>query len=377
MSAISNPNPELGIQPDGTNRGLYWDPNARGGKGARISTHSQLKTFRKCPLCAYFKYVLRLKPKKLASPLKRGTWVHAVLEAFHKGEDWEAVHEAYSHEFSKLFDEEKDYYGDLPREIGTILRSYMWHYKNDPWEYVDAEFQLEAEMPDGSLYRGKVDALIRNQFGLWLVDHKTHKTLPDLSHRIRDSQSALYLWAGRENGMDLNGFIWNYLRWKAPSEPKLLVKGDRISDSAVDTDYPTFVRALKRYKAENPDTFKIRPKDAEYAKMLKSRQYDPTKLQSSESFRRDVLEKSDSLLDHVMLMNSHTAERMHSYDFSNIDRIEMADPSGFYGCFYEDLHIAHIMGTNLRPLIKQNYTVGDPQDYYNDRSPSDIMSNRG
>lgn len=30
--------------------------------------------------------------------------------------------------------------------------------------------------------------------------------------------------------------------------------------------------------------------------------------------------------------------------------------------------MAHIMGTNLRPLMKQNYTVGDPNDYYQDRA---------
>lgn len=347
------------------NHGLYWDPTPE----KRISTHSMLKQFRKCPLCAYFKYVLRLKPKMLAKPLKRGTWVHELLEAKGNGEDWRALHAAHSAKFDQMFDEEKDYYGDMPTEIGRIMDSYMWHYKNDPWKYIATEFTMECEFPDGTLYRCKVDALIEDSWGrLWLVDNKTHKTLPDLGYRIRDGQSALYLWCARANGLNVEGFIWNYIRWKAPNPPALLKSTERISDAANDTDYPTFVRALKKYKADNPETFQIRPQDRQKAARLMTHQYEVGKPQISEFFRRDILEKSDDMLDRVAKMNHYTSLRMHNYDFSDPDLIEIADPSGFYGCFYEDLHVAHVMGTNLVPLIKQNYIVGDPNDYYQDRA---------
>ena len=113
-------------------RGLYYDDEL----GKRIITHSMLKQFRKCELCTYFKYVLRLKPKRLKKPLKRGTWVHALLEAQGNGQDWRTLHQKFSTEFDQMFDEEKDYYGDMPTEIGRIMESYAWHYKNDPWTYV-------------------------------------------------------------------------------------------------------------------------------------------------------------------------------------------------------------------------------------------------
>lgn len=350
-------------------QGLYWDEDAKGGEGSIISTHSMLKTFRRCPKQAEYKYVHRLKPKRLGSPLKRGTWVHALLEAYHKGEDWKAVHAAYSNQFSLLFDEEKDFYGDMPTEIYQVMLSYIWHYKNDPWEWIDAEFQLEAELPDGSIYRGKVDGLIRNQFGLWLVDHKTHKTLPKMNFRLLDAQSALYLWAARENGMKVNGFIWNYIRWKAPSKPKLLQKRDRISDSACDTDYPTFVKSLKEYKEENPKTFKIRPQDRARAEYLKTQQYEFGKPQTSDFFRRDVLEKSDDMINRVLMGNFHTHLRMHNYDFSEPDAVErVVERSCEFSCNYVDLCTAELMGANTRPLIRSNYIVGDPNDYYNDKA---------
>lgn len=358
----------LGLPMARPETGLYWDPDALNGQGARISTHSMLKTFRRCPKQAEFKYVHRLKPKKLGSPLKRGTWVHSLLEAYHGGEDWKDLHKKFSSQFNQLFDEEKDYYGDMPTEIYTIMRAYIWHYANDPWEYIDREFQLEATLPDGTVYRGKVDALIRNQFGLWLVDHKTHKTLPDLSFRLLDAQSALYLWAAQENGLKVNGFIWNYLRWKAPSVPALLKDGSRISKVDSDTDYPTFVRTLKKYKEEN-NNFVITPENRAKAKRLKSQQYEFGQPQTSDFFRRDVLEKSPDMIERVVQGNYTTSQRMHTYDFSDPDKVERVVERGCtFSCSYTDLCTAELMGGNIEHMKRQNYTQGDPNSYYNDKA---------
>jgi hypothetical protein len=349
-------------------QGLYWDPSANDGQGARISTHSMLKTFRRCPKQAEFKYVHRLKPKRLGTPLKRGKWIHHLLEDYHMGRDWRKTHAAYCTQFNRLFDEEKDFYGDMPTEILTIMESYIWHYKADPWKVVDAEFQLEAQLPDGTVYRGKVDMLVETQFGLFLVDHKSHKSLPDLSFRLLDAQSALYIWAAQENGIEVQGFIWNYLKWKAPSVPKLLKDGKRISDSPCDTDYPTFVRALKKYKEENPQ-FEIRPQDRAKALSLKNDRYEFGKPQTSTSFRRDVLEKSPDMIERVVQGNYTTSQRMHSYDFSDSDLVERVVERGCsFSCSYTDICTAELMGANIKPLVKQNYTVGDPNDYYNDQA---------
>lgn len=341
--------------------------------GKSIVTHSMMKTFRRCPKQAEFKYVHRLKPRRLGSPLKRGTWFHALLEAYHGGGDWKKLHKQLCYEFSKLFDEEKDYYGDMPTEMERIMRSYIWHYAADPWKYHEVEMQLEAPLPDGTIYRGKVDALIENQFGLWLVDHKTHKTLPDHSFRLLDAQSALYIWAAQQNDIPVLGFIWNYVRWKAPSVPKLLKAGNRISDSAIDTDFPTFATALKKYKEENPKTFQVRDKDRHLARALKSQRYEFGKTQTSAFFRRDVLEKSPQMIEQVVMENFHTAQRMNTYyqDGGAVERVVERGCS--FSCSFVDLCTAELMGANTKPLLKQNYEVGDPNDYYNDRAGEDRM----
>lgn len=347
---------------DRTPLGLYIDD------GKAIATHSMLKTFRRCPKQAQFKYAMRLKPRLLGGPLKRGTWVHELLEDFHNGIDWRIRHKKLTYKFSQLFDEEREFYGDMPGEIATIMRSYEWHYKDDPWEVLATEFTIEAELPDGTIYRGKVDMLIRNKFGLWLVDHKTHKTLPDSTFRLVDSQSGLYLWACHQNGIPVLGFIWNYVRWKAPSVPVLLKDGSRISKSACDTDYPTFVRAIRKYNDENPN-FKVTAEYKAMAKRLKDQRYKPGMPQTSSFFRRDVLEKSLEMIERVVAENFVTAQRMNSYDLSPGAPVErVIESSCRYFCSYKDLCAIDMMGGNLRPMIKQNYIVGDPNEYYQDRA---------
>src|SRR5687767_10673503 len=220
---------------------LYLD----GESGRPVATHSMIKTFRRCPKQADYKYHQRLKPRVLGRPLREGTWMHRLLEVHHKGGDWREEHKRLSANFAKLFDEEKADIGDLPRDCARMMRSYLWHYAKDPWIVHEVEFILEAEFPDGTIYRGKIDMLVENQYGLWIVDHKFNRRLPDLDFRILDAQSALYIWAALKNKIPVQGHIWNYVRRKAPTIPQILKSGARLSKRAIDTDYPTMVSAIR------------------------------------------------------------------------------------------------------------------------------------
>lgn len=342
---------------------LYVD----GDTGKTIVTHSMLKSMRTCPKQTQFKYGDRLKPKLLSTPLRRGTWMHTLLEIHHMGGDWRAEHKKLSMKFDELMDEEKDYYGDLPNECLAIMEAYIWHYKEDPWKVLEVEFTLETEMPDGTVYRGKVDALIENQFGLWLVDHKTHKRFPNFSFRLLDTQSALYLWAAKRNNLPVKGFIWNYVKTLAPSKPTLIKDGSRLSKKLGETDYVTFVKELRRLKNEHG--FTITREHLDFAETLKSHRYVPDGPQKSPFFRRAVLEKDDRLLHRVAQENFHTAQRMNDYPWEDREMVErnvdMFRCETF--CSYTDICTIELLGANTKPLMKQKYTVGDPQDYYQDR----------
>lgn len=353
---------ERGLQPDrvwAPGEFVYVDPET--GRG--ISTHSMMKTFRRCPKQFEYKYLQRLKPKVLGRPLRFGSWFHALLEADYKNQDVEAVHRHWTNKFSQLFDEEKVDLGDLPRDVWRAYLSYKWHYKNDPWIVHEVEFTLEVELPDGSMYRCRLDMLVENQYGLWIVDHKTHKSLPNTTYRILDAQSALYIWAALKNKIPVQGHIWNYMISKPPTIPKVVDKGRRLSRAKIDTDYPTMVRAVKK-AGFDPNDY------AAPLRHLLSQRYQPGQLQTSTFFRRDILEKSPAMLKRMANEGYQTHLRMNSYRWDRVQSIErVPDRSCTFSCSYVDLCTMELFGGNTAQLRRQRFKEADPMDYYKDERP--------
>lgn len=338
-----------------------------------VTSQSMLKTFSMCPREAMYKYHMRLKPRDIKKQLHRGKWIHALLEAHYLGQDWKPLHKKFSNDFSQLFDEEKEKLGDLPREIGMLMKSYFWHYGDpevaDEWEVLEAEKLIEAKLPNGHLFRGKVDLIVNTPFGVWLVDHKTHARLPDWSQRMFDEQSTLYTWAARENGIPVEGFIWNYITTeKIPTKYNVLKNGSKFYANAFGaaTTYPAFVDAIKRAQAEYGDTFLKDPKDrAAYkqrlAELKAERWKGPDVLPTSPFFRRDFLEKTDEMIERQLKETCRKSDNMHSYDFSDPDCVErdMRACSGFF-CNYKDLSMSDFIHGDSERLQKSNYTVSDP-----------------
>lgn len=337
--------------------GIYMDDN-----GVDISTHSMLKTFRRCPKQTEYKYIKRLKPQLLGRPLRLGTWMHRLEEIHGKGGDWQREHKVLTRQFNELFEEERDEIGDLPGDCLRLMQSYLWHYERDDWKVHENEFTLETTFPNGSIYRCKVDKLIENQYGLWLADHKWHRVIPDHNFRLLDAQSALYVWCAIRNKIPVQGFIWDYGRSKAPSIPSFTQTGIVSRWDRLDTDYPTAIKWFKENfpKGEIPDRYK--PK----LRMLKAQQYEVGAIQTSSFFQRMVIEKSPDMLKAVAQENYHTSLRMHQYDFTRaVERV--VDNSCKFSCSYKEICALDLYGANTAPIIKRRFKVGDPQDYYQDR----------
>lgn len=342
------------------NSGLYVDET-----GVNITTHSMLKTFRRCPKQAQYKYVERLKPRVLGRPLRMGTWMHRLEEVHAKGEDWKAEHKRMVKEkWDPLFDEEKSEIGDLPGEAYRMFQSYLWHYRDDDWTYLESEFVLECTFPDGTIYRAKIDNLIENQFGLWIVDHKWHKTLPNHTFRVLDSQSALYIWAAIQNGIPVQGHIWNYGLSKPPTYPEVLKStGGPARWNQVRTDYPTMARWFR----DNMDG-KVPRQYQEKMARLKAMRYRFGEPNASPFFQRVILEKTDALLYQVAREGYHTSRRMHSYPFHREDMVErVPDRSCTFMCSYTDLCSNELfLGRRDDATRRTRFRVGDPMDYYQD-----------
>lgn len=346
--------------------GLYIDPDL----GVPITTNSMVKTFRGCPKQADYKYAQRLKPKRGGAALKRGVWMHELLELHHNGEDWRKRHAQLSSKFNEMFDEEREYYGDLPTIILKMMEAYIWHYKNDDWIVHETEVTLEAKLPDGSLGRGKVDGIAETHDGLYIVDHKTHGRLPSLTFRLLDVQNDYYVWLARKMGIPVKGFIWNYIKWKLPAEPELVyknTKNPRLSKRMGETDYPTYTTALKKHKAENPN-FRITQEHIDFQQYLKSVRYNPENpVLTSPFFERRTLDFDIGRVKQTMRELLHTSERMHPYPFGS-DRVERQPGKQCDFCDFRELCQAEMLGGDTKLIRRNLFTIGDPQEYYNDRA---------
>lgn len=339
--------------------------------GTEITTHSMLQSFSRCPKKAQYEYVDRLKPRMVSAkdkPLKRGTWFHKLLEEYYAGRSWKAAHQQLSTQFSELFDEEKEQLGDLPSEMVQLMRSYLWHYganREDPyhgWDIIGTEIMLECEWPDGNgIYRCKIDAIAEDQYGYLIIDHKTHNYLPNHIYRLLDHASVRYLWCAQENGYDVNRFVWNYVKAKAPTKPQLVyqnTKNPRLSTRHIETDYPTFFRAVQEYQLE--------PRDYKAQLIgLKNQRWVEGRIQMSPFFRRDTLDKDIDMLTRVVASSMRTRDRMHTYEWD--ESTERIVDRTCDWCTFKELCTTELFGGNADLIRRKNFRQGDPLKYYYDQ----------
>lgn len=334
--------------------------------GQAVSTHSMIKTFRRCPKQAQYKYAERLKPRTLGRPLRLGTWMHELQDFRAKGGDWRDKHAQMIKEvWAPLFDEEKTDIGDLPGDAERLFKSYLWHYRDDDWKYLESEFTLETEFPDGTLYRAKIDNLVENEFGLWIVDHKWHKRLPNHEYRILDAQSGLYVWAALRCGIPVQGHIWNYGLSKPPTIPQMLKSGKGPGRwNMIDTDYPTALAWFKEHGLDPNSQANWKQKML----YLRSLRYKHGLPNASTRFQRVILEKSPAMLRQVAQEGHHTSVRMHEYPFDRPEIVErVPDRSCSFMCSYTDLCGNELfLGRRDDATRRAKYMVGDPMDYYKD-----------
>lgn len=336
-----------------------------------VITNSLVKNFKGCQQATKYQYVDLLAPKVFRSkPLKRGIWFHELLEArYSKHLSVPEVHQANCAQFAELLDEEKEALGDLPNEMAALYRSYMWYYRSDTsWKVHEVELKLEAELPNGQQGQGKADALIEDEHGdLWFVDHKTHERLPGWDYRLLDPQAPLYIWMGRQAGIPVRGFIWNYVVPKAPMPLRFKLNGGLSKVLPAVTDYPTVAREWPK---------EIRPylhQDVrDVLTKLEKVRYDPEVVQVSPIFRRDFLEPDEATIDRVIADICASGENYEEFRQGLALYPDRVVPRSVgrscEWCDYKRLCIAELTGQNAAGIRHREFKTRDPFDYYEVRT---------
>lgn len=307
-------------------------------------TNSMVKAYNRCHRQYWYKFVKKIVPKQNALPLKRGSWLHSLLEAKYETGDWHKEQAKLAKEFNGMFEEEREYYGDLPSICEHIMESYdyRWREEDATFDVIETEFEFEVEAPHGHIIGGQADAIVEDQWGMWLMEHKSHKSLPDADYRFLDMQTARYVWALQKLGYPLTGVLWNYIVTVEPKRPKLTQKGV-LSKAKCRTDLFTFVETIQSYGLD--------PRDYKNDILRLKRHND--------FFRRERVPKPKLVVDTLVKEAVVVADEIER----GVIPVRSIDRSCNW-CSYLDLCVTSLYGGDTKSIVKAKYEKATKATYY-------------
>lgn len=228
-----------------------------------VVSWSRIRSWRRCHRLHHYKYNEGLQRKRRPVPLLRGVILHELLDARANKKDPGEVLRKYAKEYKRLFDEEKELYGDVIEDCRKIFFGYCKLYEKDGLEVVASEHRVSVELGDDLMFKGYIDKVVRDRRKqLWIMDHKSHKNLPSEESRFSDLQLVFYIWAwNHENPKKpITGVIWDYLRTKVPTVPEVLKSGQLSMRENIDTTYDVYLEAVRENtKLTGEDPMKYNP----------------------------------------------------------------------------------------------------------------------
>jgi hypothetical protein len=208
-----------------------------------------------------------------------GTAIHRGLEVYYDPATWgdlptmrENAREAFlasirelhqkvmvgALDFEMRFDEEE--------ELGQQMLDhyFIWAPKHDEFKPVFREIEFEVEstylhsivglngvplvQPIPFLYQGRIDLIIEDEYGYWIVDHKTAAQFGDVQWLWLDDQCSSYAWAVQKMlGLQIRGVIYNQLRKSPPHPPKQLKYGGFSRAKNQDTSFEVYLKTLRQH----------------------------------------------------------------------------------------------------------------------------------
>lgn len=237
---------------------------------------SDIRTFRSCRRKWSFASPLKanLEPTVPYLPFFTGKAFHAALEFYYRDgipfsdtvdKYLEVEKEAME---SDLWDSERD---ALDEQI-EMLRDIIFHYSlwqaQDTRKYSDrnlefvsleSEFDIPMPMPNGQDHPtlrlgGRLDGIVKHKETgqMWIWETKTSRSISELTKSLmNDEQLGVYMYAARKAlGIPVVGVLYNIVRKKSPTEPKILANGGLSKAKNIDT---TSYHYLSCIKNEFPD----------------------------------------------------------------------------------------------------------------------------
>lgn len=323
----------------------------------RTVSWSRVKTWRRCHKQHDYKYNQSLQRKRRSIPMLRGSIIGEMLDArasekspAGKIKSPIAVLRRYAKEYAKMFLEEREKWGNIPEDVRRLFEGYERKYATETLKYLGIEEFIAIDLGKDIRFIGYTDKRVEDKNGLaFLMDHKTHKVIPNDDQRFSDLQNVFYIYAWNETNQTrpVQGFIWDYIRTKPPTIPEQLKNSELTQRANIDTDYWTYLAEIRRLKLD--------PKP--YAETLAR-----LKKQADRTYVRVQLPNpSKKMLDLIVSDLKETANQIHGGKSNAKDRnMTRMCPSD---CDFYQLCSAEVRGLDAAFIKKTEYEEREPDEH--------------
>lgn len=182
------------------------------------SSYSELSALAQCEWKWHWLYGLG-NDGPSTQPMVLGTIMHRAIADWHGYRPWDvSLADAFAGVENDVSQETRD-------TAVWLMQRYDEHYY-DSLSHItvkDHEIELRSWVwPDKAYLLGYLDGLYEIDGKTYIVERKTYKTRRRLDLLGVDPQLQLYVWLARQNGLDVDGVMWDGIctyRWKGETEP--------------------------------------------------------------------------------------------------------------------------------------------------------------
>lgn len=322
-------------------------------------SNSRIQAFRKCHYSHYLKYVAGLVKKEKGGALERGSVLHECVEYYCTGRSWRRPYNKFAKEFyNKHFAEEIVELGDIPAMVKALMENYQEYYEEEPYDYISCEQYFELPLIQGVDLIGYIDAIVSeegNPKNVWGKEIKTYSKTPDRDFLVMNNQSSLYMWALEKLGFPVKGMLWDIIRAKEPTKPRLTA-GGKLSQARIDSTPLSLRKGIIELGLD--------PK--EYEDFISTGDY-------SNYLYRFPIRKNDQVIQTILEDTKSTAKDIRDRGEELRDR-NLGKECAW--CSYKDICQAEMLGLDTSYIIKKHYTHREENDNGNKEKKSISGKNR-
>jgi RecB family exonuclease len=334
-------------------------------------SYSDLNSYLRCPRQYWYRAIQKIQRVRKDATLHQGTAIHALLMsgflAMQRGdsvlpavsEQWVELDEAVLDDFS-AFPAEAEPVRDMLAESYSIVQRYFEQVDWTGWTVLHVEEEFTVTV-DGRIITFTPDLVMEDPHGkVWVVDHKSTNSIPE-ELPFANQQSLLYFAGVQAHYPNAVGFLFNYLRKKLPTEPRLNKTKDRdtgmyfVNDlNRIDTEFDMLFRFITD---EAPELFS----DERHKRRLAELRDNPNRF-----FKTKRVLANEAALNQIVDEAVMVIDKIETDEVYNTWVRVLQDDGGYMSCGkceFNAICAAELLDFNVEVVLRE-YEPRDPKNPY-------------